>query len=169
MKLLAAVSLLATAATASPVQKLFNLQTSGASNSSHNGLWLVSYHSAASGPLDSEPIFTKQAADAATFYLNNGTVRYDTPNQQNQAPWAIDLVTVQRGNGLKEPVRIGVHEDAGTKGFYINKDGLQGPSQTFGSWSICDNQLFFQNPQASDTTVPSNCDIVKLQAVYKTS
>ena len=77
MKVLATLALLAATATAGPVTKIFSLQTTGASNSSLNGLYLTTK---STGPLNSLAVFTGDASDAASFYLSNGTVRYQAEN-----------------------------------------------------------------------------------------
>lgn len=87
MKLLS-LALFAATATAGPVQKLFNLQTTGASNSSRNGLYLSTQ---SIDPLNSDAVFRgRNAKDSTTgtFYLANGTVRWEA---QNRAPYALAL------------------------------------------------------------------------------
>lgn len=87
MKFLATLALLAATATAGPVTKTFSLQTTGASNSSLNGLYLTTKHT---DPLNSLAVFTGGASDAASFYLSNGTVRYQA---EDGAPWAMALIS----------------------------------------------------------------------------
>ena len=87
MKFITSLALLATATTitASPVQKIFNLVSSGASDESTNGLYLSTQHE---DPLNSKAVF-REKSDAADFYFVNGTVRWDAPNG---APYAIALI-----------------------------------------------------------------------------
>ncbi|KGO69544.1 hypothetical protein PITC_000420 [Penicillium italicum] len=93
MKFFAAVALLATAVAAAPSSKLFNLKTSGASNSSHNDLYLSVGHGLISDPLNSEAIFSGAPASlAAAFSFVNGTIILDT---ETKAPWALDLINVE--------------------------------------------------------------------------
>lgn len=82
------LALFAAATSAGPVQKLFNLQTSGASNISHNGLYLSTQ---SIDPLNSDAVFRgRDAKDATTgtFFLVNDTVRWEA---QNGAPYALTL------------------------------------------------------------------------------
>lgn len=93
MKFFASVALLATAVAAAPSAKLFNLKTSGASNSSHNDLFLSVGHGLISDPLNSEAIFSgAPASSAAAFSFVNGTIVLDT---ETKAPWVLDLINVE--------------------------------------------------------------------------
>lgn len=93
MKFLATVALLATAAAAAPAEKLFNLKTSGASNSTHNGLYLSVGRGVVPDPLNSEAIFAGAAANrAATFYFANSTIYWSA---STDAPYALDLINVE--------------------------------------------------------------------------
>lgn len=93
MKFFATVALLTTTVAAGPSEKLFNLKTSGASNSSHNNLYLSVGHGLISDPLNNEAIFSgAPASRAAAFSFVNGTVLLDT---QTTAPWALDLINVE--------------------------------------------------------------------------
>jgi hypothetical protein len=91
MKFFATVALLATAVAAAPSEKLFNLKTSGASNSSHNDLYLSVGHGLISDPLNSEAVFTGAPSRAAAFSFVNGTILLET---DNNSPWALDLINV---------------------------------------------------------------------------
>lgn len=125
MKHLTSIALLATAATASPVEKLFNLVTSGASNSSHNGLYVTTQ---TTGPLNSNAVFGT-AATASTFYVNNGTVHYEA---SNGAPWEMALVQSQC---VKGPVEVSVSPTTGSEGFALASNGtLSVPGQKWGGW-----------------------------------
>ena len=87
MNFFATLALLAATATAGPTTKTFSLVTSGASNTSLNGLYLTTR---STGPLNSLAVFTGGADEAATFYLANGTVRYQA---ENNAPWELALIS----------------------------------------------------------------------------
>lgn len=89
MKSLTCLALLATAAAGSPVQKIFNLETSGAANSEHNGLYLSTYHTS---PDTSDAVFVKNVQDAQSFYVNNnGTVTLEVTSSLQRA---IELITI---------------------------------------------------------------------------
>lgn len=124
MKSLAGLALLATAA-AVPVEKLFNLVTAGASNSSHNGLFLSTQ---TTGPLNSNAVF-RDPATAAAFYINGSTVRYQAPNG---APWAMALVKSQ---DVKGPVEVSVSPSSESTGFAVaSNGGLSVSGQNWGGW-----------------------------------
>lgn len=125
MKSLAGLTLLATAAAAGPVEKLFNLVTTGASNSSHNGLYLSTQ---TTGPLNSNAVF-RDPATAATFYISGSTVRYQAPNG---APWAMALVERQ---DVKGPMEVSVSPSSGSTGFAVASNGsLSVSGQNWGGW-----------------------------------
>lgn len=88
MKFLSCFALLATAAAASPVQKIFYLKTSGAANSDHNGLYMSTYHMS---PDTSDAVFVKSTNYAQSFYVNNGTLTLEV---DNSFPWAMELITI---------------------------------------------------------------------------
>lgn len=93
MKFLATVALLATTALAAPADKLFNLKTSGASNSTHNDLYLSVGRGVVPDPLNSEAVFAGAAANrAATFYFANSTIYWSASS--TSAPYALDLINV---------------------------------------------------------------------------
>ena len=97
MKFLATVALLATAAAAAPAEKLFNLKTSGASNSTHNDLYLSVGRGVVPDPLNSEAVFAGAAANrAATFYFANSTIFW---SGSTSAPYALDLINVEGKSG----------------------------------------------------------------------
>lgn len=127
MKLVTSFALLATATavSASPVQKIFNLVTSGASDNSNNGLYLSTEHV---DPLNSKAVF-RDPTDAADFYIVNGTVRYDAPNG---APYAIALVS---GEDLQGDVEVSVSPTTGSEGFSLTGEKeLETSNQAFGGW-----------------------------------
>lgn len=127
MKFVTSLALLATATTinASPVQKIFNLVTSGASDDANNGLHLSTQHV---DPLNSKAVFREQA-DAADFYVENDTVRYDAPNG---APYAIALVS---GSDLQGDVEISVSPTTGSEGFSLTSEKqLDTSNSDFGGW-----------------------------------
>lgn len=122
MKLLTTL-LLATAASASPVEKLFNLVTAG--SSSNNGLYVTTQ---STGPLNSNAVLGDKAG-AARFYVNNGTVRYEAPNG---APYAMALVS---GSHPEEPVEVSVSPSSGSSGFKVAGNGtLSVEGQNWGCW-----------------------------------
>lgn len=127
MKFVTSLALLATATTvvASPVQKIFNLVSSGASDESKNGLYLSTKHE---DPLNSKAVFRAQS-DAADFYFVNGTVRWDAPNG---APYAIALIP---GSNLQGDVGINVSPTTGSEGFSLTSEKeLTTDNDDFGGW-----------------------------------
>ncbi|KAJ5966485.1 hypothetical protein N7481_013199 [Penicillium waksmanii] len=166
MKFVNSLALLATATavSASPVQKIFNLVTSGASDASNNGLYLTTEHV---DPLNSKAVF-REKTDAADFYVVNGTVRYDA---SNGAPYAIALVS---GEDLQGDVEISVSPTTGSEGFSLTSEKeLQTSNKDFGGWLVCAGDddlqgLFYENSSAGGD-VPEGCDAVQLDVVYKTS
>ncbi|KAJ5580833.1 hypothetical protein N7450_007134 [Penicillium hetheringtonii] len=166
MKFVTSLALLATATTvvASPVQKIFNLVSSGASDESKNGLYLSTKHE---DPLNSKAVFRAQS-DAADFYFVNGTVRWDAPNG---APYAIALIP---GSNLQGDVGINVSPTTGSEGFSLTSEKeLTTDNDDFGGWLVCPGDggpqgLFFENSSVGDD-VPEGCEIIQLDAVYKTS
>jgi hypothetical protein len=94
MKFFATIALLATAVAAAPAEKLFNLKTSGASNSTHNDLYLSVGRGVVPDPLNSEAVFAGAASNrAASFYFVNSTIYWNTGS--TQAPYALDLINVE--------------------------------------------------------------------------
>lgn len=127
MHLLTFIALLAvaTTTTAIPVEKLFNLVTSGALNMSFNGLFVTTQ---STGPLNSNAILGT-AATAATFFVQNRTVHYQAPNN---APWEMALVMSQ---SIKGPVEISVSPTTGSQGFVVGQNGrLSVEGQGWGGW-----------------------------------
>jgi hypothetical protein len=127
MKFVTSLAILATAAavSASPVQKIFNLVTSGASDDSNNGLYLSTEHE---DPLNSKAVF-REKTDAADFYFTNGTVRYDAPNG---APYAIALIP---GEDQQGDVEISVSPTTGSRGFRLTSEKqLKTSNKDFGGW-----------------------------------
>lgn len=95
MKLFATVALLATAVAAVPSGKLFNLKTSGASNSSHNGLYLSVGRGIIHDPLNSEAVFSGvPASRASAFSFTNGSIVLEVQEKDNEAPFKLDLINV---------------------------------------------------------------------------
>lgn len=93
MKFLATIALLATAVAAAPAEKLFQLKSAGASNSSHNDIYISIGRGAAPDPLNSEAIFaTRAASHAPSFYLANSTIYWNGPT--TSGPYALDLINV---------------------------------------------------------------------------
>ncbi|KAJ5498256.1 hypothetical protein N7453_007307 [Penicillium expansum] len=174
MKFFATVALLATAVAAAPSPKLFNLKTSGASNSSHNDLYLSVGHGLVSDPLNNEAIFSgAPASRAAVFSFVNGTIVLDT---ETKAPWALDLINV--GGVRKERAQISINPTRGSKGFSIGRHGVEGPSETWDGWLWCPadmeaGQLFpnlhFLSKTVQEPAVPAGCDKIQLNAVSKSS
>lgn len=119
------LALLTTTTTAIPVEKLFNLVTSNASNTSHNGLYVSTQ---TDGPLNSNAVLGS-AAIASTFYLSNKTLHYEAPNG---APWEMALVQSQ---SVKGPVEVSVSPTTGSEGFGFDGEGrLVVGGQTWGGW-----------------------------------
>ncbi|CAI7660332.1 unnamed protein product [Penicillium palitans] len=174
MKFFATVALLATAVAAAPSAKLFNLKTSGASNSSHNDLFLSVGHGLISDPLNSEAIFSgAPASRAAAFSFVNGTIILDT---ETKAPWALDLINVE--GVRKERAQISINPTHGSKGFSVDRHGVQGPSETWDGWLWCPTdveagQLFpnlhFLSKTVQEPALPAGCDKIQLNAVPKSS
>ncbi|OQE16651.1 hypothetical protein PENSTE_c023G09232 [Penicillium steckii] len=166
MKFITSLALLATATTitASPVQKIFNLVSSGASDESRNGLYLSTQHE---DPLNSKAVF-REKSDAADFYFVNGTVRWDAPNG---APYAIALIS---GSNVQGDVGISVSPTTGSEGFSLTSGKeLKTDNGDFGGWLVCPGDgdvqgLFYENSSVGDD-VPQGCETVQLDAVYKTS
>lgn len=155
MKFLTSVALLATAAVAAPSDKLFNLKTSGASNSTHNDLYLTVGRGVVPDPLNSEAVFSGVAANrAATFYFANSTIYW---NAHSSAPYALDLINVDGkpdpdpdpkhkltdAGVRKERAQISVDPTHGSKGFSITPEGVKGPSETWEGW-LCKSSLFYK-------------------------
>lgn len=116
--------LFAAAASASPVEKLFNLVTAGGSGS-NNGLYVTTQ---STGPLNSNAVLSDKT-NAATFYVNNDTVRYQAPNG---APYAMALVS---GSDPQEPVEVSVSPSSGSSGFKVAGSGtLSVETQNWGGW-----------------------------------
>ncbi|OQE39073.1 hypothetical protein PENCOP_c007G04262 [Penicillium coprophilum] len=170
MKFFATVALLATAVAAAPSEKLFNLKTSGASNSSHNDLYLSVGHGLISDPLNSEAVFAgAPASRAAAFSFVNGTILLNT---DNNSPWALDLINVK---GIrKERAQISVKPTHGSKGFTIGRHGVEGPSETWDGWLWCPADvkagqflpnLHFLSKTVQVPTLPAGCDKIQLNAV----
>ncbi|KAJ5348346.1 uncharacterized protein MYU51_015151 [Penicillium brevicompactum] len=174
MNFLATVALLATAAAAAPAEKLFNLKTSGASNSTHNDLYLSVGRGVVPDPLNSEAVFAGAAANrAATFYFANSTIFW---SGSTSAPYALDLINVE--GVRKERAQISVDPTHGSKGFSITPEGVKGPSETWEGWLWCPvdaeagqffPNLHFLSPSVQEPAVPAGCDKINLQAVPKTS
>ncbi|EKV16004.1 hypothetical protein PDIG_23590 [Penicillium digitatum PHI26] len=174
MKFFATVALLTTTVAAGPSEKLFNLKTSGASNSSHNNLYLSVGHGLISDPLNNEAIFSgAPASRAAAFSFVNGTVLLDT---QTTAPWALDLINVE--GVRKERAQISIKPTHGSKGFSVGHHGIEGPSETWDGWLWCladleAGQLFpnlhFLSKTVQEPAVPAGCDRIQLNAVPKSS
>lgn len=185
MKLLTTL-LIATAASAAPLEKVFNLVTSGASNSTNNGLYVTTE---STGPLNSNAVLSKKA-DAASFYLSNGTVHYEAPNG---APWAVALVS---GSAYEEPVEVSVDPTTGSGGFKIAANGALSVTQaSWGGWLgkfalslsafyshwnwganwylVCTGDseptVNYVNTKAASGTLKAGCQKVQLKAVQETS
>ncbi|KAJ5201797.1 uncharacterized protein N7498_006460 [Penicillium cinerascens] len=153
--------LFAAAASASPLEKLFNLVTSG--SGSNNGLYVTTE---SNGPLNSIAVLSDKA-DAATFYVNHGTVRYQAPNG---APYAMALVS---GSDAQEPVEVSVSPSSGSSGFKVADNGvLSVEGQNWGGWLVCDGDsepaLEYVNTQ-STADLKEGCEKVQLHAVVETS
>ncbi|KAJ5503249.1 hypothetical protein N7463_006123 [Penicillium fimorum] len=165
-----ATALLATAVAAAPAEKLFNLKTSGASNSSHNDLYLSVGHGLISDPLNSEAVFAgAPASHAAAFSFANGTILLDT---ETNSPWALDLINVK--GVRKERAQISVKPTHGSKGFTIRRHGVEGPSGTWDGWLWCpaDTEagqflpnLHFLSKAIQEPALPAGCDKIQLNAV----
>ncbi|CAG8297193.1 unnamed protein product [Penicillium salamii] len=171
MKFLTTVALLATTALAAPADKLFNLKTSGASNSTHNDLYLSVGRGVVPDPLNSEAVFAGAAANrAATFYFANSTIYWSASS--TSAPYALDLINVD--GARKERAQISVDPTTGSKGFSITPEGVKGPSSTWDGWLWCPvnaeagqffPNLHFLNKNVQEPAVPAGCDKINLQAV----
>ncbi|KAJ5964470.1 uncharacterized protein N7479_004346 [Penicillium vulpinum] len=174
MKFFATVALLATAVAAAPSQRLFNLKTSGASNSSHNDLYISVGHGLISDPLNSEAVFSGPSANrAAAFSFVNGTILLDT---ESKAPWALDLINV--AGVRKERAQISVKPTHGSKGFSVSRQGVEGPSETWDGWLWCPADmaagqflpnLHFLSKSVQDPALPAGCDKIQLHAVPQSS
>ncbi|KAE8403214.1 hypothetical protein BDV37DRAFT_250910 [Aspergillus pseudonomiae] len=164
MKFFTSVVFLAATATASPIPRTFNLVSSSASDESHNGLYLSTQHV---DPLNSKAVF-RDTADAAEFYLLDGTVRYNAPNG---APYALALVS---GDEVQSEVDVSVSPSSGSTGFSLTSDDtLVTDNENWGGWLVCDGAgdlpgLYYHNNSNGDG-VPDGCDPVELDAVYKDS
>jgi hypothetical protein len=166
MKFLATVALLATAVAAVPSDKLFNLMTSGASNSSHNGLYLTVGRGIIHDPLNSEAVFSGvPASHAAAFSFTNGSIILNTP-ANTTVPWTLDLINVEGKPILrqlkwivlsrilnanddcvigvrKERAQISIKPTHGSHGFTIGPEGVKGPSATWDGWLCKFRTLIF--------------------------
>ncbi|KAJ6104401.1 hypothetical protein N7523_010721 [Penicillium sp. IBT 18751x] len=156
--------LLATAASAAPLQNIFNLVTSGASTSHNNDLYVTTE---STGPLNSNAVLSTKA-NAASFYFSNGTVHYEAPNG---APWAMALVS---GSDYEDAVEISVDPTTGSEGFKIAKNGNLSVAQpSWGGWLVCtgesDPALYYVNTKATSGALKAGCEKVQLKAVTKTS
>ncbi|CAL5868871.1 uncharacterized protein PFLUO_LOCUS3098 [Penicillium psychrofluorescens] len=164
MKFFSRFALLATTATAAPVQRLFNLVT--ASNNSHNGLYLSTQPTS---PLNSNAVF-RDPANAGLFYLDNDTVRFEA---QNGSPWDLALVS---GSNVKGSVVVSVAPSSGSSGFGLTNGGaLTTTNNAFGGWLVCENQssasllgLYYVN-KSVDSGLPDGCDEVQLDVKFRTS
>ncbi|CAI7662519.1 unnamed protein product [Penicillium glandicola] len=174
MKFLATVALLATAVAAAPADKLFNLKTSGASNSSHNDLYLSVGHGLVSDPLNIEAVFSgANASSAAAFSFVNGTIILETGTT---TAWYLDLINV--GGAREERAQVSVMPTEGSQGFSVTRQGLQGPSDIWDGWLWCPTNaaagqvfpnLHFLSKSVQEPAVPSGCDKIQLSAVPKSS
>ncbi|KAG0156417.1 hypothetical protein PDIDSM_3595 [Penicillium digitatum] len=167
MKFFATVALLTTTVAAGPSEKLFNLKTSGASNSSHNNLYLSVGHGLISDPLNNEAIFSgAPASRAAAFSFVNGTVLLDT---QTTAPWALDLINVE--GVRKERAQISIKPTHGSKGFSVGHQASRDPVRP--GMDGFAGQLFpnlhFLSKTVQEPAVPAGCDRIQLNAVPKSS
>ncbi|KAJ5128661.1 hypothetical protein N7448_002378 [Penicillium atrosanguineum] len=156
--------LLATAASAAPLEKMFNLVTSGAPTSSNNDLYVTTE---STGPLNSNAVLSTKA-DAASFYFSNGTVHYEAPNG---APWAMALVS---GSEYENPVEISVDPTTGSDGFKVAASGTLSVAQpSWGGWLICtggsDPAVYYVNTKATSGALKAGCEKVQLKAVLKPS
>jgi hypothetical protein len=178
--------LVATAASAAPLEKMFNLVTSGASNSSNNGLYVTTE---STGPLNSNAVLSTKS-EAASFYLSNSTVHYEAPNG---APWAMALVS---GSAHDEPVEVSVDPTTGSGGFKLAANGTLSTTQaSWGGWlgkfalslstgfshrscganwySVCNGDsepaVYYVNTKAKSGALKAGCQKVQLKAVLKTS
>lgn len=186
MKFFPSFALLATTASAAPVQMLFNLVT--ASNNSHNGLYLSTQ---STDPLNSNAVF-RDPANAGTFYLDNDTVRFEA---QNGAPWDLALVS---GSNVKGGVVVSVAPSSGSSGFGLVDEGaLTTTNNDFGGWLgmsgclfcivirlcggtdwmslLCEDQssgslpgLYYVNKSVGGG-LPDGCDEVQLDVKFKNS
>ncbi|KAJ5895271.1 hypothetical protein N7495_006962 [Penicillium taxi] len=155
------LALLATAAAASPAHRYFHLISSGASNSTYNGLYLSTQ---STGPLNSQAILTSEESIAGVFIMNNGTVRYKA---ENNAPWELALIP---GKQIKSGVEVSVSPKSGSTGFSLSKGGiLQDSSTNFSGWLACsDKGLYYVNAAVGSGT-PDGCYDIKLKADYEFS
>ncbi|KAJ5824259.1 hypothetical protein N7447_006599 [Penicillium robsamsonii] len=165
-----ATALLATAVAAIPSEKLFNLKTSGASNSSHNDLYLSIGHGLISDPLNSEAVFAgAPASRAAAFSFVNGTILLDT---ETNSPWTLNLINVK--DVRKERAQISVKPTHGSRGFTVGRHGVEGPSETWDGWLWCPTDteagqllpnLHFLSKAVQEPALPAGCDKIQLNAV----
>ncbi|KAJ5825486.1 hypothetical protein N7474_002624 [Penicillium riverlandense] len=164
MKFFPRFALLASPATAAPVQMLFNLVT--ASNNSHNGLYLSTQ---STGPLNSKAVF-RDPVNAGTFYLDNHSVRFEA---HNGAPWAMALFS---GSNVAGRVGVSVAPSSGSSGFELSDGGaLTTTNNDFGGWLVCEDQssgslpgLYYINKSVGGG-LPDSCDEVQLVVKFKTS
>ncbi|KAJ5142945.1 uncharacterized protein N7515_001732 [Penicillium bovifimosum] len=177
MKFFSTIALLATAVAAVPSDKLFNLKTTGASNSSHNDLYLSVGRGILHDPLNSEAVFSGvPASHAAAFSFTNGTIILNTPSNTTKVPWTLDLINVE--GARKERAQISIKPTHGSHGFTFGREGLKGPSATWDGWLWCPTDLqagqFFPNlhylsSKVQEPAVPAGCDKIELHAVPKKS
>lgn len=182
--------LLATAASAAPLEKIFNLVTSGAHTGSNNGLYVTTQ---STGPLNSNAVLNTKA-NAASFYFSNGTVHYEAPNG---APWAMALVS---GSDSEDPVEISVAPTTGSKDFKLPPNGTLTVAQpSWGGWLgkfhycspffvcvfsgnwkleanwdlVCtggsEPAVYYVNTHAKSRALKKGCEKVQLKAAWKTS
>ncbi|KAJ5543181.1 hypothetical protein N7535_005610 [Penicillium sp. DV-2018c] len=176
MKFLSTIALLATAVAAIPSTKPFNLVTSGASNSSHNGLYLTVGRGLLHDPLNSEAVFSGvPASHAASFSFTNGTIILNTPTNST-VPWTLDLINVE--GARKERAQISIKPTHGSHGFTNGPEGVKGPSATWDGWLWCPTDfqagqffpnLHFLSSKVQEPAVPAGCDKIELHAVPKKS
>ncbi|KAJ5604907.1 hypothetical protein N7510_010061 [Penicillium lagena] len=156
------LALLATAAAASPMEKVFNLKTFDATDPKFNNLYLSTYHVS---PTISDAVL-QGTKEAQMFHYNNGTVVMDV---KSPLKWELELITVNEAEW--NPVQVNVNAGAGGKGFSVPKTGLEGAkSQEFGGWLACDwyhgvPQLFFLAKEYK-ADIPSTCSKVQLKPEY---
>ncbi|KAJ5788375.1 hypothetical protein N7457_003365 [Penicillium paradoxum] len=173
MKFFATIALLATAVAAAPSERLFSLKTSGASNSSHNDLYLSVGRGIINDPLNNEAVFAGATADrAAVFTFANGSIILDVKTRGSNEPWRLDLINVE--GVRKERAQISIKPTHGSRGFSNSPEGIKGPSETWDGWLWCPTNveagqffpnLHFLSKSVQEPAVPEGCDKIELHAV----
>ncbi|KAL3475243.1 hypothetical protein BJX99DRAFT_229879 [Aspergillus californicus] len=166
MKLISTLSLLLSAAVASPfvarqdnATNTFYLKTYGAENQDHNDLYVYGYHTGAGL---NDAVLTSDRETASAAYLNGTSVLFDYSTSFRWGMLPLGVTNYAAWQSVQ------INAGAGAEGFFVNGTGLQYSAQNgFGGWLVCDwyhnaPQLFYIYRYYT-AKYPASCSEVKLQ------